>query len=182
MTTNVKLWDPLVRLFHWSLALSFFANYFFTEEGEDWHRWIGYYAFAWLLVRIVWGFTSGGAASWRECWPTASRLKSHLKLLVSGGVHRHLGHSPIGALVMIMMMTAMFGLGISGYMMEEIDMFWGEDWVENLHESIANILAALVSIHIIAAIVESIRLGENLPLSMVTGKRKNISLRNKSHQ
>jgi cytochrome b len=87
-------------------------------------------------------------------------------------VHRHLGHSPLGALVMIAMMLAMLGLGISGYMMEEIDRFWGEDWVEDLHESIANVLAALVCLHILAAVIESIRLRENLPLSMITGKRR----------
>lgn len=73
---------------------------------------------------------------------------------------------------MILMMLAMFGLGVTGYMMEEIDRFWGEDWVEDLHEIIANTLMALVGLHITAAIVASIRLGENLPLSMVTGKRK----------
>jgi len=33
VTRTVRLWDPLVRLCHWSLALAFFANYFVTEEG-----------------------------------------------------------------------------------------------------------------------------------------------------
>ena len=47
---TTRLWDPLVRLFHWSLASAFLANYFFTEEGENWHRWFGYYAVAWLAI------------------------------------------------------------------------------------------------------------------------------------
>lgn len=172
MSTTVKLWDPIVRLFHWSLALAFFANYFFVEEGEDWHQWIGYYACAWLAVRFIWGFAVKGAASWRACWPTVSRLKSNVLMLRSGEAHQHLGHSPIGALMMLTMMVAMLGLGVSGYMMEEIDLFWGVDWVQDLHGTIANILAALVCIHILAAIIESIRLRENLPLSMITGNRK----------
>lgn len=172
MPGTVKLWDPVVRLFHWSLAISFFANYFFTEEGESWHQWIGYYACFWLALRIVWGFTSKGAASWGACWPTINRLKSHLLELRSGACHRHPGHSPIGALVMILMMVAMLGLGITGYMMEEIDLFWGEDWVEETHIAISNVLMALVGIHILAAIFESYRLGENLPLSMITGRRR----------
>jgi cytochrome b len=171
LSTTIKLWDPVVRLFHWSLALAFFANYFFTEEGEDWHRWLGYYACAWLAVRFFWGFAAQGAASWRACWPTASRLKSNLLMLRSGKADPHLGHSPIGALMMMAMMLAMLGLGVSGYMMEEIDLFWGVDWVQDLHATIADILAALVGIHILAAIIESIRLRENLPLSMITGNR-----------
>lgn len=171
-TATFKLWDPVVRLFHWSLALSFFANYFFTEEGEDWHRWIGYYACTWLAVRLVWGFLSKGAASWRALWPTASRLRSHLAVLARGETRAHMGHSPVGALVMILMMVMMLGLGITGYMMEEIDLFWGEDWVEELHGGIASVLMALVCLHILAAIAESYRLGENLPLSMISGNRK----------
>lgn len=52
---SLRLWDPLVRLFHLSIAGVFVANYFFNEAGDDWHVWLGYYAMAWLLVRLVWG-------------------------------------------------------------------------------------------------------------------------------
>ncbi|MFV0476837.1 MAG: cytochrome b/b6 domain-containing protein [Parahaliea sp.] len=166
------MWDPLLRLFHASLALSFFANYFFTEAGDDWHQWIGYYACGCLLFRFIWGFISNGAASWRACWPTLTKLQIHAQLLRKGETHRELGHSPIGALVMIVMMLAMLGLGITGLMMEEIDYFWGEEWLEYLHAVLANTLAAIVVIHILAAIVESIRLRENLPWSMLTGRRR----------
>ena len=41
---SLRLWDPLVRLFHVSIAGVFVANYFFTEAGDDWHVWLGYYA------------------------------------------------------------------------------------------------------------------------------------------
>jgi cytochrome b len=49
---TVRLWDPLIRLCHWSLAIAFFANWFFTEEGEDWHQWLGYWAGAAALLRV----------------------------------------------------------------------------------------------------------------------------------
>ena len=42
----IRLWDPLVRLFHWSLAGIFVANYWINETGEDWHKWLGYIAIA----------------------------------------------------------------------------------------------------------------------------------------
>ncbi len=172
MDQTVRVWDPVVRLFHWSLAFAFFANYFVTEEGESWHRWIGYYAVTWIVVRTVWGFVGRGAARWSDFWPTPARVVAHLRALRAGrDVHR-LGHSPLGALVMILMMTAMFGLGVTGYMLEEIDMFWGEEWLEEVHAWIANGLAGLVGLHVLAALVESIRLRDNLPLSMITGRRK----------
>lgn len=46
------------------------------------------------------------------------------------------------------------------------------DWPEDLHRWIANSLAGLVSLHLLAAVVESLRLRENLPLSMLTGRRR----------
>lgn len=169
---TLRLWDPLVRLFHWSLAAAFIANYFFTEEGDDWHRWFGYYAVGWLAIRGVWGFIGTPAARWTDFWPTRARLAEHLRALLGGRPYHRLGHSPLGALVMILMMVLMLGLGLSGFLMEEVDYFWGEDWIEELHELFANGLMALVGLHVLAALVESVRLRENLPLSMITGKRR----------
>lgn len=168
----VPLWDPLVRLFHWSIALIFIANYFFNEAGDDWHQWLGYVAVGWLLVRFVWGFVGSGAARWADFFPTPARLSAHVNALRTGQAYHRLGHSPVGALVMILMMTGILMLGITGYMLEEIDYFWGVQWVEDLHEWIANAVMALVVVHVSAALLESYRLKENLPLSMVTGKRR----------
>lgn len=169
---TLRLWDPLVRLFHWSMAAAFIANYCFTEEGDDWHRWFGYYAVGWLAIRGVWGFIGTPAARWTDFWPTRARLAEHLRALLGGRPYHRLGHSPLGALVMILMMALMLGLGLSGFLMEEVDYFWGEDWIEELHELFANGLLALVGLHLLAALVESVRLRENLPLSMITGKRR----------
>lgn len=170
--TTVRLWDPLVRLFHISVAGVFFANYFFNEAGDDWHTWLGYYAAAWLTARTVWGFVGPRSARWSDFWPTPTRLRSHVTALLQGKDIHRLGHSPLGALVMVLMMTAIGSLALTGFLMEEVDAFWGAEWLENLHRWIANGLAGLVSLHILAALVESLRLRENLPLSMVTGRRR----------
>lgn len=169
-----KLWDPLIRLFHWSIAGIFIANYFFNEAGDSWHQWLGYIAVAWLVVRFFWGFFGAGAARWADFFPTPARLKTHLSALVKGKSYHRMGHSPLGGLVMILMMLCILSLGITGFMMEEIDYFWGEDWVQNLHDWIASTLLALVLVHIFAALFESYRLKENLPLSMVTGNRRKV--------
>jgi cytochrome b len=170
--STVKLWDPLVRLFHWSLVFIFIANYFVNEEGDDWHQWLGYAAVAWLLVRFFWGFFGQGAARWADFFPTPARMANHVRALRRGEPYHRMGHSPLGGLVMIVMMLCVLALGVTGYMMQEIDYFWGEDWIEDLHGWIANSLLALVIVHVLAAMFESYRLKENLPLSMVTGKRR----------
>lgn len=169
---SLRLWDPVVRLFHLSIAGVFVANYFFTEAGEDWHVWLGYYAVAWLLVRTVWGFIGPRSARWADFWPTPARLKEHLRSLLARRPAHRLGHSPLGALVMIVMMLALLTLGLSGWAMEEVDALWGADWPLQVHETAANVLLALVGLHITAALVESVQVRDNLPLSMLTGRRR----------
>ncbi len=169
-----KLWDPLIRLFHWSIACIFVANYFINEAGESWHVWLGYVAVFWLVIRFIWGFIGKGAARWSDFFPTPSTLGLHLRALIKGEEYHRMGHSPLGAVVMILMMSCILFLGITGFMMQEIDYFWGEEWVEDLHAVIANTLLALVLIHLLAALSESYRLKENLPLSMLTGRRRKI--------
>lgn len=171
---TVQLWDPLIRVFHWSTAVIFIANYFVNEAGDDWHRWLGYAAVAGLVVRFFWGFIGTGAARWSDFFPTGSSVIQHAKILLRGEHYHRLGHSPLGGLIMILMMLCMLALGITGFLMEEVDYFWGEEWLEDIHKWIADGLLALVIIHVAAALFESYRLKENLPLSMITGKRRKI--------
>lgn len=150
----------------------FVANYFINEEGERWHEWLGYSAVAALAIRFIWGFVGSRAARWRTFFPTPARLQKHIQLLRNKEEYRELGHSPMGALVMILMMLLFLSLAVTGYMMEEVDRFWGVEWLEELHEWLANILLSFILLHIVAAIYVSVRLKENLPRSMLTGWRK----------
>lgn len=169
---RLKLWDPVVRLCHGSLAVTFFANYLLNESGGTWHNGLGYYALGWLVIRFIWGFIGTPTARWADFWPSRDRLKAHLSALITGQPYHRLGHSPLGALVMIMMMLLMLGLITTGFLMEEVDYFWGEDLPLMIHEGLANSLMLLVSVHLAAALFESYRLKDNLPLSMITGLRK----------
>lgn len=171
---SLRLWDPLVRLFHASVAGVFVANYFFNEAGDDWHVWLGYYAMAWLLVRMVWGFVGPCSARWADFWPTPKRLNAHVRSLLKGKPQHRLGHSPIGALVMLLMLLALLTLGVSGFLMQEVDALWGADWPLQVHDTAANVLLGLVCLHVLAAVFESIQVRDNLPLSMLTGRRKRL--------
>ena len=51
---TVKVWDPWVRLFHWSLAACVFGA-FLVEEGDTAHRWLGYTALGLVAFRLLWG-------------------------------------------------------------------------------------------------------------------------------
>ena len=75
---------------------------------------------------------------------------------------------------MLLMLLALLTIGTSGFLMQEVDALWGADWPRKIHETAANVLLGLVCVHVLAAIVESLQVRDNLPLSMLTGRRKRL--------
>jgi cytochrome b len=53
---TVKVWDPFVRIFHWSLVACFVIAYATGDEIERVHVAAGYTIAGLLAARIVWGF------------------------------------------------------------------------------------------------------------------------------
>ena len=164
----VKVWDVFVRLFHWSLVFCVLVNYFIVEDGEALHRWLGYLASGLVAARVAWGFIGTRHARFAEFFPTPQRLRAHLQGMLSGKAHQELGHNPLGALMMLALMALVALLGVSGYL-QTTDAFWGEEWLEALHEGLASILIALAGLHALAAIVMSRLSGINLIAAMITG-------------
>ncbi|WP_028301306.1 cytochrome b/b6 domain-containing protein [Oceanospirillum beijerinckii] len=166
---RIRVWDLFVRIFHWSLVVIFFANFALNEEGDDWHQWLGYAAVVLLSGRLVWGFIGPLPARWSSFWPSPGRLISYWKGTYTPSI---ITHNPVGAVMMIILMLLILGLGITGYMMEEIDYFWGEGWLEEVHEIMANMILILVPLHILGAVKDSILKKDNLIAAMFHGYRK----------
>ncbi|WP_269532296.1 cytochrome b/b6 domain-containing protein [Chitinimonas sp. BJYL2] len=168
-TARVAVWDPLVRLTHWTVALLVLGN-FLNEDGETWHRYAGYTVVALVLIRLVWGWVGPGHARlWTEL-PTPQRITAYVSALWQGKAPRYLGHNPLGMLMMLALWSVLLGLGLTGWLMGT-DMFWGEEWVEEIHEALANSLMVLVPLHVLAAIMASLHERDNLIAAMVHGKK-----------
>ena len=77
--TTVRVWDPLVRIGHWSLVASIAAAWFTREGNEVWHERIGYTALAIVAVRIVWGFAGSRYAAICKVHftPARNRVERH---------------------------------------------------------------------------------------------------------
>jgi len=168
--SNTIIWDKFVRVFHWSTASLFLLNYCVFEEGEDLHEWAGYTMAALVLLRIIWGFIGSTRARFADFFPTPQRLKHHLK----NGLRAHnpeQGHNPLGGAMILLMLMLLLITATSGWMMG-LDQFWGEDWVENLHEYSANIMLAAVVVHVTAVLVIQNITGVALVRAMLTGRRE----------
>lgn len=168
---EVRVWDPLVRIFHWTVVAGCVLNLFILEDGETAHEVVGYVVAAALAVRLVWGFVGSRYARFAEFVPGPGRLARYLAALVRGREPRTLGHNPAGAVMMLALMALLAAVSVTGWMMG-LDAYWGEEWLEDLHGGLANAILLLAGVHAAAAIFESFRHRENLVWSMVTGRKR----------
>ena len=170
-TRQVKVWDILVRVTHWTVATGIIANLLFTEDGSDLHAYVGYTVVGLVVLRLLWGLVGTRYARFTNFFPTPTRLKRHLSALSVRRVdEQHLGHNPLAAIMMLSLWAVIIGLGITGYLMEA-EIFGNADLLEEVHELLANSLYLLVPLHIAAAIAMSYWQRQNLIKSMITGKK-----------
>ncbi|MBS9476923.1 cytochrome b/b6 domain-containing protein [Ancylobacter radicis] len=168
---EVMVWDPVVRIFHWTVVAGCLLNLFVVEDSEALHEIIGYMVAAALVVRVIWGFIGTHYARFAEFVPGPRRLTWYLSALAKGREPRMLGHNPAGAAMMLALMALLAATCVSGWMMG-LDTFWGEEWLEETHEWLANSIMVLALLHAGAALIESRRHRENLVLSMITGRKR----------
>lgn len=174
MNSRIRVWDPAVRIFHWSLAGIVFSNQWFNEAGETWHSRLGYVACGLVGFRLFWGFIGPHYARFariREVWPSRGHFLEETRVYLSGKSPRTIAHPPLAVLGMGFMLVCVLLLGLSGWMMG-LDRFFGEEWLEETHEVIANLLLVGVGAHVLGVLRESWLHRENLIASMIHGKKR----------
>ncbi len=168
MLNRVYVWDIFVRLFHWSLVVAFVANAFFTDEESNIHQYVGYFVATLVAARLVWGLVGSRHARFSDFWPSPLQALEQLRDMIMGRRKAHVGHSPLGALMIYNLLFTMVGIALSGYMMTTVTYF-GVEWVEEIHEILVTWAEISIVLHVVAVFFESKRLNVNLPASMITG-------------
>jgi cytochrome b len=111
---SVRVWDPLVRIVHWSLVVAFATAWFTAEESETLHNWAGYTVAGLVGLRLVWGLIGTRNARFVHFVRGPRAVLAYLGGLVSGTSRRHLGHNPAGAAMVIALLLALIGTTLSG--------------------------------------------------------------------
>jgi len=169
ITANrIRVWDPVVRLFHWSLVAGFAANALILDDDSKLHEQVGYAIVGLVLLRLVWGVLGTGDARFASFPPSITGALNQLRDIATGRTPFHRGHTPLGAWMIYNLLAAMLVIGLSGHLMTT-DMFWGVEWPETVHEAAVLWAEVSVILHVAAVIFESRRTGINLPKAMVTG-------------
>ena len=170
-SATVNVWDPLVRLFHWSLV-GFFALAFLT--GDEWrsaHIAAGCVVGGLVGFRVLWGLVGPKYARFRNFVHSPGETLSYIRDTLAKRAPRYIGHNPAGGVMIVALLTAIAAIAATGYMMTT-DAFWGVEWVEQLHEGFVYATLGLIALHVGGVLVSSVEHRENLAISMLTGKKR----------
>ena len=167
----MRVWDPLVRAFHWSLVAGFAVAWFSANRAEDLHTWTGYAAAGLILLRLVWGFAGTRYARFSSFVRGPRGVLAYLRAILKGDEARYVGHNPAGGAMVLALMAGVLGLGVTGWM-QFTDTWYGVDWVSNLHSLLAHGMLGLIAVHLGGVVLASVRHRENLVRAMVTGRKR----------
>ena len=168
---TVRVWDPLVRIFHWSLVGLFAFSYLTGDEWKKAHVYSGYTIAGLIAFRILWGLVGSRHARFGDFIYRPRTVIAFLGDTVRMRAKRYLGHNPAGGMMVVALLLTISAIAATGYMMT-MDAFWGLEWVEEVHEVAVNVALGLIALHILGVVLASVEHRENLVRSMLTGRKR----------
>lgn len=196
--TEITIWDPLIRWFHWLLVAAFCIAYF--TEGEpfeaiqdrlesEWlqnvHVWAGYTIAGLLVFRLIWGFTGPRYARFRDFVHGPRATLAYVKEVLLLRAPRHLGHNPAGGAMIVLLLSSLAITVMAGLSLYGADKGLGPlasvlantsdstiHTFKEVHEFFANLTLLLVAGHLLGVIWESLLHRENLARAMITGRKR----------
>ena len=195
---EIPVWDPLVRVFHWTLVISFCAAY--LSEGElfealqdrlsgEWlqlvHVWAGYLIAGLLLWRVVWGFVGPRHARFSDFVRGPRESLGYLKDALTLRATRYLGHNPAGGAMIVALLLSLAATIVTGLALYGADKAMGPlaallvessdatiDAIKEAHEAATNCTLLLVAGHLLGVVWESLLHRENLVRAMISGRKR----------
>lgn len=180
---QVKLWDPLLRAFHWLLAFFVTAAWCLGQFGPDQmtlHFWCGYAVIGLLAFRLIWGFVGPAPARFTHFFPRPRATIGYLGQMFRREPSYYPGHNPLGALSVFALFAALGWQLFSGLVSDPDDYINVGPLASNVsaatrraavswHETGATIVLILVLLHVGAILFYRFWKRENLVRPMITG-------------
>lgn len=189
---QVKVWDIVVRTFHWLLVALFVLCYISGDIVDVLHAYLGYGILLLLGIRVVWGLVGTKHARFAGFIYGWKRVKEYSAGLMAGRPPHYLGHNPLGGWMIVLLLVSLLlacWSGLEAYADQGrgplahhdawlLDVAYADGereedserelWDE-VHEVLANFVLLLVFVHIAGVLIASLLHRENLARSMWTG-------------
>ena len=180
--STVKVWDPLVRVFHWSLVFFFLLAFASEDDWMNLHVWAGYAVSMLIGFRLLWGMIGTRNARFLTFVKSPAVVKQHLRDMLSLKPPHYLGHNPVAAVMVVTLLISIILVAFSGMVLIASEgqgplagtLFaaLNGEAMEEVHEFFANFTLLLVFAHVAGVVVSSFLEGENLVRAMITGRKK----------
>jgi len=179
----VRVWDLATRLFHWILVALIGLSWYAGETGEmDLHINSGIAILTLVIFRVIWGFAGSATSRFSNFVRSPRAALTYGLDLVRNRAPRFLGHNPLGGWMVVVLLLNLAVQAGAGLFAND-DIFTEgplahlvsketSDFLTIVHKTSFNVLLALASLHIGAALFYWFGKGENLILSMITGKKQ----------
>lgn len=178
---TIKVWDPLIRIFHWSLVFFFLLAYLTEDDWMTIHSYAGYTIALLIGFRLIWGMIGTAHARFSDFVTGPRQVIDYLKQLFAGKSKRYLGHNPAGAAMILVLLTSLALTLVSGMSLYATDGHgplaatfvagWSEHTLEEIHEFFANFTLLMIVGHVAGVLVSSLLHRENLVKAMITGEK-----------
>jgi len=182
---SVLVWDWSIRVSHWLMVLLFTGLIItgrYDRDYFDYHFYLGYGLSALVVFRLIYGFYGSRYAKFSQFLKGPQAMLAYASDMLKGKPKAHLGHNPVGALMVIALLLGLTLQWGSGLFTSD-DLFWtgplnvylSDDWLSRmgwLHHVLPNILLTLVGLHICAVLYHELCLKERLVMAMIHGKKK----------
>jgi cytochrome b len=175
-----KVWDWPTRLVHWLLVALVLLSWWSAKTGHmDYHRYSGYTLLGVLMFRLYWGFFGGHTARFTQFVKGPSAIMAYLR---AAPVIKSIGHNPLGALsvlVLLVLLLTQAGLGLfsvdidgieSGPLSNLVTFDTGRILAKR-HALMFNVLLAVIALHVVAIFFYLFVKRDNLIRPMIVGKK-----------
>ncbi len=182
----ILVWDLPIRAFHWLLVAAVGAaavtGFVLGNPVLGAHLIAGAAVAGLIGARVIWGLLGPTHARFADFAYGPQAILGHVRDILAGREHRHLGHNPLGALMvfaLLLVLAAMVATGTValGGMLKQGPLApfasynTGRAWFA-LHQPLAWLLLAMIAVHLGGVAFESRRGRENLTRAMLTGRKR----------
>ncbi|MEG3617525.1 cytochrome b/b6 domain-containing protein [Magnetovibrio sp. PR-2] len=178
---TTPVWDVPTRLFHWSLVAMMaaaFLTYEFADINMTWHKWNGYGLLTLVVYRVLWGVFGSNTARFASFVLGPGAVLRYLK-----SPTQTLGHNPVGALMVLALLSLILVQGSMGLFTTDEILVEGplvhlvsSDWSSlagTIHRLGFYVIAGFAGVHVLAALFYLVVKKENLIGAMFSGRKVN---------
>jgi len=180
-----RVWDWPLRLWHWLFAVAVLGAWITGEWGgfdwRQWHFWFGQTAIGLLIFRLAWGFVGPRHARFFHFLPGPSRLFRYLKTLPHRDSRETVGHNPLGALAVVVILGVVGVQAASGLFVFDDILYEGPwyvavsedtaDFASTIHHRLAWPVGIVIALHLAAIGFYRLYKRQRLTRAMITGRK-----------